>query len=392
VNPKVLKSVALCCLIVLAGCRSFNAPFGAAKTKPMFGNSAQKIDGMYSMARIAERNDQVEQAIKAHDEILGNNPQYGPSLHRLGVISSQNGDFESAMAYFEKANQAGENSAELLGDIGFALFLQGDSNGAIEKLKLANAKAPNDKRILNNLAVVMGSQKEFEESIDLFRQTGSEAESLAGLAYVQAQSGKIEEAKSNYHRALELDPQLDVAANGLVELEKLYNPKLGIEPKEEKNRTLIAQTGPKTVDSPFVDPAGQANNQPTMMAPIISDTVSEEKMEKSQGNLLNNLIANTVPGETEIRNPVQPVVDLQIQSPLVNMARTQRKVLAQSTVQSNRVLLGQTTIPNRGIAPIEKPKGLVDLVAYISPPTPTQPVASDSEARVESAGTLFRIA
>lgn len=268
---------------------------------------------MYSLARIAERNGRPEHAVKTHFDILKLNPNYGPSLHRLGVISCQRANFDQAMDFFNRAVDAGQPSAELMGDIGFALYLQGDLLAATDTLRRAAEIEPSNKRILNNLAVVLGSQKQYKDSVNLFRQTGTEAESLAGLAFVQSQTGQIADAKTNYHRALELDSKLTVAANGLIELNRAPENAI-ISP----NTQMVAQV-PSQPQFQVVSPApkivipqveSQTNPSPTVVTASFSDAVVAPN--PADGGFEKLAISSI---EKVASNPVAKVVSPQVEIP-----------------------------------------------------------------------------
>ena len=182
--------------------------------------SDESLEINFGMARVAERNDRVDQAVKAYHEILSKYPNHAPTLHRMGVIAARQGRIDEAMNYFMNAAELEEPSAELLSDIGYAQYLANDYDSAAATLQKAAYLSPDDERVVNNLAIVLGMQKKYSDSLGLFRQTGSEAESLAGVAFAQSQTGELEQAKLTYHRSLEIDSSLEVAANGLMELER----------------------------------------------------------------------------------------------------------------------------------------------------------------------------
>src|SRR5690606_7668580 len=92
---------------------------------------------------------------------------------------------------------------------------------AEEVLRAAVAADPRHQRSLNNLGLVLGHQGRFDEALAQFRSGGTEAEAYANLAFVLAYHGRFEEAKRNYSIALTKNPRLKVAAEALVELDKV---------------------------------------------------------------------------------------------------------------------------------------------------------------------------
>ncbi len=219
-NFKSLMLIVLAGMACIAcGCASKLTPLGLGKV-PVPSASEESIDIQFGLARVAERNDRTEDAKRAYHAIISTNPKHAKALHRLGVIESQAGNFSRAFDYFTRAESLGNPSAELLGDFGYAQYLNKNMVAAAATLRRALELSPDDKRNNNNLALVLGMQGRYDDALAQFRQTGTEAESVAGLAFVQSQTGDTSSAKSNFLRALDYDSTLEVAANALVELEK----------------------------------------------------------------------------------------------------------------------------------------------------------------------------
>lgn len=179
-------------------------------------------DLYFGLARIAERNGNTQKARKAYLQILEQNPEHADSLHRMAVTSIQLEQLDEALDYFDRAMSIDEPTSELLGDLGYALYLSGDLDSATSKLARALRMDPQNERIRNNLALAYGKQGNYDQAYELFQQSGDEAQALSNLAFIQSQAGDVRFAKQNYHRALELDPTLSVAANGLFEIHKAF--------------------------------------------------------------------------------------------------------------------------------------------------------------------------
>ena len=175
---------------------------------------------LFGIGRLAERNGKTAKAIEAYQAILSGHPNHAPAMHRIGVIKARQGLIEEGVAWLQKASQTEAPTAELIGDIGYVHYLAGDLPAAKENLENGLRKKPNDERMTNNLAIVTGSLQDYNKSVNLFRQHGTEAEALAAIAYIQAQGGHIAAAKKNYLKSLDLDSKLEIAASGLMELDR----------------------------------------------------------------------------------------------------------------------------------------------------------------------------
>lgn len=204
------------------------------------------------MARLTERNGSQSDAIESYRKILIADPTHVGANHRLGVLSTKRGEIEMALRYFQTAVDQGEPSADLLADWGYASFLAGDLDQAEFQLTHALNKDPENKRILNNLGLVIGSRGNLQQSLELFRSAGSEAEALANLAYVQANQGQFEQAKSNYHRSLDTDPQLDVAAKGLIQVHQKLEQLASTTPSNKPQQRVAA--GPVELGTGVTEP------------------------------------------------------------------------------------------------------------------------------------------
>ncbi|MED5285842.1 MAG: hypothetical protein VYC71_07660, partial [Planctomycetota bacterium] len=110
------------------------------------------------------------------------------------------------------------SNVELLNDLGYALFLTDDLLGAEEKLQLAIRLNPSHRAARNNLGLVLGNAGRWDECMVQFKRAVSEAEAYANLAFVQVQMGEFALAEKNFHSALDLDDELDAAAEGLVQI------------------------------------------------------------------------------------------------------------------------------------------------------------------------------
>jgi len=205
----------LCTSVLLAsGC----ARIQNRKAQIPVAAQQQQVEMRFGIARLLERNGKLEEARKAYSDILAEYPNHDQSYHRIAVSLVRQERIAEALVYFEKAANAKTPGSEMLGDWGYAQYLAGDTETAEVTLRQAIQKSPNDQRSINNLAIVLGEQNRLGEALELFRRVNNEAEAMANLAFVQTQLGEFTDAKTSYHRALDLKPSLEIAANGLLEL------------------------------------------------------------------------------------------------------------------------------------------------------------------------------
>lgn len=219
----------LASLAGLSGCSSLTP------AKIPFITTNSEIDAQIAMARIAEQSNDYSRSKEIYEDVLKKRPKNASAYHRLGVIAAREERPEKADEYFAKAREYAPHDPEVLADIGYQHYLQRRLPEAEEVLRAAVEADPKHQRSLNNLGLVLGHQGRFEEALAQFRSGGTEAEAYANLAFVLAYHGRFEEAKRNYAIALTKNPELKVAAEALVELDKVV-PDL----KPQQNPGMIA--------------------------------------------------------------------------------------------------------------------------------------------------------
>ena len=217
-KSRIANLIVLAAVLVtsMSGCASLS-PRSTAETKIPVGPDTDSLEIQFGVSRMLERNGKFEEARRGYLEILSLQ-SHAPSLHRLGVTAIRQNRLDAGMEHLYNAISAGKPSAELLGDYGYAQLLSGDLVAAESTLREAVSLDPSQKRAVNNLAIAVGKQDRLREAFQLFRQINNESEALANLAFLQAQASDLGKAKANYNRALELDPELEIAAIGLLEI------------------------------------------------------------------------------------------------------------------------------------------------------------------------------
>ncbi len=216
------------------------------------------------LASIYMIQDEDEKATQQLLTILKQEPGNTNALFRLGILKMETGDAASAIPYFEKAVRTDAHDSEdralksaalvelakhqqRLGNRALALkylgsakeenpsngeawlmigmhhFHAGDMQRAILNLNRSLSLNPNSAAIHNNLGAIYARTGQAAEACIHF-------EALAGLRPVdhrvfynlgmmKMKLGRSDEARQNLNRALDIDPDYALAAQGLVKLE-----------------------------------------------------------------------------------------------------------------------------------------------------------------------------
>ena len=175
-------------------------------------------DMRLASARSYEQQGDYERAKQLYQELLAQDPKSPVVLHRLGILAVRQGALNEGLEQLELARTLAPSNAELLTDIGYTLYLQGRMEESAGALQNALNLDPDNKRCLNNLGLVLGKQGRMQDARGVFRQMGTEAESLAKVGYIHAQLGNLDEAEKSYSKALDEDSDLTVAAEALLQI------------------------------------------------------------------------------------------------------------------------------------------------------------------------------
>jgi Tfp pilus assembly protein PilF len=178
----------------------------------------QRDEAQQQVARLQEHQGRLGKADELYEDLLKRDKNNVEICHRLAIVASKQEDWQRSISYFERALKLTPHDPDLRADLGYALYLSGDLAAAETHLREALSDNPHHKRTSNNLAMVLGQQERFDEAYQVFRQSVSEAEAHSNVAYLCAQCGQGQKAIEHYSRALELDPSLPSAKQGILQL------------------------------------------------------------------------------------------------------------------------------------------------------------------------------
>lgn len=277
-----------------------------------------------SLARLSERQDKTESAERIYHSVLKAQPDNVVANHRLGVLAAKRGLHDEAVQYFQTAEAAGLRSAEFYNDYGYLLYLQNNTSEAEQYYKKSLAVDGAYRSTHNNLGLLMGEQKQYDDSLKHFLMAVDEGEAHANLAFIQSQMGDLEASEKSYHRALEFDPDLKRAAQALVQIARKrgsVKPMENIRPNLEKqSENQIAKREPQAEVVPVSSEESVAAAAPKAVSPTpakkvapvsfaaVSDEVAEaaktQAMVAQQGQAtLENKVESSMTSKSGLHYP-----------------------------------------------------------------------------------------
>jgi tetratricopeptide (TPR) repeat protein len=190
-----------------------HSTFDAVKDPPF------TADTRFAAGRLAESQGQLEAAVQQYREAVKINPRHLPSLYQLGVIYTKAQQYPQAIEAWRQYVKASDGSGTAYSNLAFCLDLAGQTANAEEAYKTGVRNEPNNEPCRVNYGLFLARHGRSKDAIEQLATVLKPAEVHYNLASVYEQIGRKDEARSEYERAIELDPQLWEAKSRLANLE-----------------------------------------------------------------------------------------------------------------------------------------------------------------------------
>ena len=131
------------------------------------------------------------------------------SFLRAGMANENTGNHEGAERSFRRGLELAPADAELHNALGWTLFQEGRSTEAVAEYERALSADPKHVKSHNNLALALVELGRLEEAAGHFKTSLAlepKAEIYSDLGFTMARLGYPDEARADYQKALELDP------------------------------------------------------------------------------------------------------------------------------------------------------------------------------------------
>jgi Flp pilus assembly protein TadD len=192
----------------------------AASSEPL--SFQQKADMQIVFANGMERQGRLEEARDMYLKAMESDPTRVDAYHRLALIHDQLGEPQTAATYYQQSLELAPENPEILCDHGYSCYLQQRWQEAEASLRQAITLSPELRRAHNNLGLVLARTGRDQEALEAFARAGCDrAQANANLAHAMMLSDRWNEAEVHFQRALETDPDLSTAREGLAGLQSL---------------------------------------------------------------------------------------------------------------------------------------------------------------------------
>ena len=143
---------------------------------------------------------------------------------RLAILYDRLGQTDQAFAEFQSALKASPQDPEVLNGLGYFHYTRGQWEHAEKHLRQAIEADPQYRKAWVNLGMVCCQRQRYDEGLAAFCQAVSKAEAHSNVGFILTVQGRYDEARLEYRRALEANPNLTIARLALAKLERQEYP------------------------------------------------------------------------------------------------------------------------------------------------------------------------
>jgi tetratricopeptide (TPR) repeat protein len=218
------------------------------------------------LARVYESQGQVEAAIneyqKAVDAAAPARRRSGsarPSAEmqalahrRMGAALDRIGQYAVAESHYKQALELSPRDPRVWNDAGYSCYLQRKFGEAEMRFRTATRLDLADPRYSTNLGLCLAATGRDDQALEALTRAAGPAVGHANLAYLLAATGRVDDARTHYRKALELQPNFEVARTALARLDVP-----GTTPPPESRNPVVATGATKdpSLTRTSLDPA-----------------------------------------------------------------------------------------------------------------------------------------
>lgn len=221
-NQRAIVIAATGLLIFAAGCahrdnagasKSQSDEFGSVSNPPIVANTH------FAAGQLAESEGRLAQAIDQYNQALSGDPKHLDSLYRLGVVYAELKDYPHAIHTWNRYIQLSGGSATAYSNLGFCEELAGNPSAAEAAYRKGIAIEPSNEPCHVNFGLMLARRGKPVEALQQLQAVLPPAQAHYDLASIYQMQGHKVQARAEYHKALELDPQLQDARQKLAALD-----------------------------------------------------------------------------------------------------------------------------------------------------------------------------
>lgn len=237
------------CLAAFTGCGNASREMASANLQNNSGelgsksklSSGEQADVYFSLARSAEKQGNLQEAVRLYQSTLQKQPKSGEAHWRLAICLDKSGNFQQSAQHYQDALKLMPGNPEIFCDYGYSLALQNRWNDSEMNLKQSIAIQPQLKRAHNNLGLVLAQGSKLDEARREFQIGGlSLADAHWNLGQMLVSQSRWDEARSEFQRIKAISPDDPQVNREIASLNRLV-AKLDNVRKASQNDTSLVR-------------------------------------------------------------------------------------------------------------------------------------------------------
>jgi len=177
-------------------------------------------DTLFAAGQLAESRGDYDNAAALYEKCLKQNPDHSLALFRMALLQTRAKQFNQAVALWNRYVEVTKGSATGYSNLALCLELSGKSTEAEAAYKAGIAADAKNQPCHVNYGLMLARQQRLAEAMTQLQAVLTPAESHYNVASVFEAQKRPEQAKQEYMKALQLDPDLVDAKTRLAALER----------------------------------------------------------------------------------------------------------------------------------------------------------------------------
>ena len=186
---------------------------------PAIKDTPMNAQTRFAAGQLAEGQNRADLAITQYNEALKIEPNHLPSLYRLGVVYTQQKQYSKAIETWNRYIKATGGAAEAYSNLGFCQELAGDPAAAEASYRQGISKDPRSEPCRINYGLMLARRGNINEALIQLQVVLPPAKAHYDLGSVLQMQGRTAEARREYQRAVEIDPNMSDAKSKLASLQ-----------------------------------------------------------------------------------------------------------------------------------------------------------------------------
>lgn len=185
-------------------------------------SSKEHADVYFSLARSAEKQGNLQEAIRLYKATLQKQPKQGEANWRLAICLDKSGNFQESAYHYQSAIKLMPGNPEIFCDYGYSLSLQKKWEESEVNLRQSIAIKPDLKRAHNNLGLVLVQGSNLDEARREFQLGGLNlADAHWNLGQMLVSQSRWGEARTEFEKMKVIAPDDTKIGQELTSLNRL---------------------------------------------------------------------------------------------------------------------------------------------------------------------------